>query len=391
MDIKILKNIDNYKNRLLKKDYVLETFYDENGHTGIPRVKYVVFDIQSNIRKEVLPDVEKYALGIIKIVSLNDEHIYFFTIVGKKIILKKFNYITEQCEDVLCIEDDISMYPIAKRLKVFVLNESYVLVQHEYIRTNKEETCSGFFAFESFLYNYQENQLYPVMDENIVQNGISEIVEISENMCVMKTGYSLLEDERYKYLTREEVSVESISIVNVGQFISDIIISQTNITVDTIQQTFFTHTIPYIQVESGYLIYSTIDNIEHEEELFFYNLETKDIVNCINKNVDSEETLASHHIIGGEPYISLKKANVYEFINLKKAKVEFRFENDMELLNVNNDLFLFAGTKSKGIIRKETPVFEVYSYPGLNCIISEKGECTDLIWASEDDIYIFTK
>lgn len=391
MDIKILKNIDNYKNELLKENYVLETFYDEDDQTGIPKVKYVVFDIENNVRKEVLPEVKKYAIGKIKIVSVHDEHIYFFTIHGKTIILKKYNYITEQCEDILSFEDDISMYPIAKRLKVFVLNESYILVQHEYIKTNKDETCSGFFKFEAFLYNYLEGQFYSVVDENIVQNGISEIVEISENMCVMKTGYSLLKDDRYKYLSREEVSVESISIVNIGQFISDVIISQKNVTVDTIHQTFFTHTIPYIDIEGGYLIYSSVDNIEHEEELFFFNLETKETINCINKNVCDEDALASHHVIGGEPYISLKKSNVYEFINLKKAKVEFRFENDMELVTVNNDLFLLSGMKSKGLIRKETPFFEVYSYPGLNCILNEKGECTDLICVSDDEIYIFTK
>ena len=57
MDIKILKNIDNYKNELLKENYVLETFYDEDGQTGIPKVKYVVFDIENNVRKEVLPEV----------------------------------------------------------------------------------------------------------------------------------------------------------------------------------------------------------------------------------------------------------------------------------------------------------------------------------------------
>lgn len=392
MDIKILKNIDNYKNQLLKKNYVLETFYDDTSNKGVSKVKYVVFDINNNLRKEVLPEVDKFALGTIKVIQQSEDFIYFFTIENKKsIVLKKYNYINDETTDVFTFDDDISMYTVAKRLKIFVLNETYILVQHEYIKTNKDETCSGFFGFESFLYNQQDGNFYSVVDENIVQNGISDMIGISENICAIKTGFSLLKDERYKYLSRDEVSVEAVSIVNIGQLISDIIISQTNITMDTLHQSFFTHTIPYIEVEKGYLIYSVIDNIEHTEELFFYNIETKEVVNCINKNVMDDNTLAKHHIIGNEPYISLKKSTGYEFINLKKAKVEFRFEKSMDLLAVNNDLFLLAGIKSKGLIRKESPFFEIYSYPNMNCILSEKGECTDLLSVSEDEIYIFTK
>lgn len=394
MDIKILKNFENYKNTLLTDNLVLETLETDSEYSGIKQVKYMIFNIDENSRHEIMPQVDKYIFGIIKNVSVNSEFIYFFGYEELdddkiKINVYRYNYVSEEREIVFSFEDDKILYPVAKRLKIFVINDIYLIIQHEYIKTNKAETYSGFFEFRSFLYNCKDEQCYSIVDENIAANGIMDMIPISENQCIMKTGYSLLEDERYDLLEKDEASVESISFVNMGQLISDILIMQTNITLDTIDQAYYDKTLPYIETQNDYLIYSRVDNIEKSEEVIFYNYNTKEMINCINKNVTKFSDMANHCIIGGEPYICLTKSTGIEFINLKKAKVEFRFDSELKYITVKIDIFVFSGETEKGLIRKQSSYVELYGYPQQNVLLHEKGECFDCLSPNKENIYLF--
>lgn len=395
MDIKILKNCENYKNILIGNNLVLEMVETESEFAGIRKIRYIIFDTENNTRKEMLPYIDKHNLGIIKNVSVSSDYIYFFNcskIKGDKvhINLLRYNFITEQVESMFAFEDDITIYSVAKRMKVFVLNDFYLIVQHESLKTNKSETYSGFFEFRSFLYNYKEQQFYSIVDENITANGIDDMIPISESQCVMKTGFSLLEDDRYTELEKDEVSVEAVSFVNIGQLISDILIMQKNITIDSIEQAYYNKTIPYVEMKDGYLIYSVVDNIEKSEEIIFYNLTTKETVNCINKNVFRCSDLARHFIIGGEPYICISKDKGTEFVNLKKAKLEFKFGSELKLESVINNVFILSGISEKSLLRKAAPFFEVYGYPQQNVILHEKGECFEYM-GCDDKLYLFVK
>lgn len=395
MDIKILKNCENYKNILLNNNLVLEMIETESEFDGIKKTKYIIFDTENNTRKEILPQINKHNLGIIKNVSINSNYIYFFNcskIKGDKvqINLLRYNFINGNSENMFSFEDDITIYSVAKRMKIFVLNDFYLIVQHESLKTNKKETYSGFFEFRSFLYNYKEQQFFSIVDENIISNGIEDMIPISESQCVMKTGFSLLEDNRYMELDKDEVSVEAVSFVNIGQLISDILIMQKNITIDSIEQSYYNKTIPYIELKEGYLIYSVLDNIERSEKVIFYNLSTKETVNCINKNVFKYSDLARHFIIGGEPYICISKNRGTEFVNLKKAKLEFKFGSELRLESVINNVFILSGISEKSLLRKASPFFEVYGYPQQNVILHEKGECFEYM-GCDDKLYLFVK
>lgn len=393
MDIKVLKNCENYKNRLLSEGIVLQTAETESRYDGISKIRYIIFDIDSNTRKEILPQIDKYNLGIIKNVSVNSEYIYFFNCTDIEndkvhINLLRYNYITEQTESMFTFEDEITIYAAVKRLKIFVLNDFYLIVQHEYLKSNMHDTYAGFFEYRSFLYNYKDQQFYSIVDENMVANGIYDMLPISENLCIMKTGFNLLEDSRYLEMEKDEVSVESVSFVNIGQLISDILIMQTNITVDTVEQSYYNKTIPYIELSDGYLIYSVVDNFEKSEEVIFYNINTKETANCINKNVYKLSDLAKHFIIGGEPYICISKETGTEFVNLKKAKIEFKFDSRLSLETVINNVFILSGVSEKGIIRKPAPFLEAYGFPQQNLILHEKGECFDYM-SYGDILYLF--
>ncbi len=397
MDIKILKkNVKDSKctNKVIGKNLILEEVESGKEVTGVIKLKYVLFDTESNIRKEILPEIKKYSLGIIKNLSFKSDFLYFFTYDlnddGKyQIRMMRYNYISGLYESVFAFEDDLSMYLNSKRLKIFVLNEAYMIVQHEYRKSNRIGTYSGFFEFKSFLYNNNNQKFYSIADKNISDNGIDDIMLISETHCAIKTGVSLLEDNRFGILSENEVHVEGIYFANISQIIADMLIMQKSVSMDEIDRAFYTSTFPYIDVIGKYFVYSKINNIKREEEVIFYDLKTKMITNCINKNVEKPDDLTKKFIIGNEPYIAVKKDTGYEFVDLKKAKRAFKFDKNLHLENVVSDVFIFTGTSEKGLLRKEYNYIEIFGYPQQNTILREKGDLVD-IKNYEDNLYIFT-
>ncbi len=398
MDIKILKKNEkdrNCSNTVITKKLVLEEIESGKEVTGVTKMKYVLFDTENNTRKEILPEINKYRLGIIKNLSMQSEYLYFFTYAlddgGRyQIRMMRYRYLTGESESIFVFEDDITLYAGAKRLKIFVLNEFYMIVQHEYKKSNKIGTYSGFFDFKSFLYNNNNQQFYSIVDENLSNNGIADMVLISETQCAIKTGFSLLEDNRAGILSEDEAKVECICFANISQMIADMLIMQTNIAMDVIEQVYYTSTLPYIDVMGKYFVYSKVNNLTNEEEANFYDLKTKQITNCINKNVEKPEDLVKKYVIGDEPYIAVKKENGTEFVNLKKAKLAFKFEKDLQLVNVISDLFIFTGISEKGLLRKEHKFIEIFGYPQQNTILREKGELIE-VKNYKDSLYIFTK
>ena len=273
MDIKILKNKDYQNGSLLNQNLLLETAESESRYDNIKKLVYNIYDFEKNIRYEILPRIEKHKLGEIINVSVASDFVYFFNVYEKEneekqsISIIRYNYKTAKMECILTLEDDIEEYIRFKRLKVFVLNDLYLLVQQEYLRANLSESYAGFFDFEIDLYNIKDGQKYPVVDENLVNNGIDNMISISENLCVAKTGFSVLPDNRYNELTEDEASLEKISFVNISQLVSDMLIHKTDIVIDTFEQAFYKNTIPYIKKEGNFIIYSKV-NIDKKILLF---------------------------------------------------------------------------------------------------------------------------
>ena len=366
MDIKILKNKDYQNGSLLNQNLLLETAESESRYDNIKKLVYNIYDFEKNIRYEILPRIEKHKLGEIINVSVASDFVYFFNVYEKEneekqsISIIRYNYKTAKMECILTLEDDIEEYIRFKRLKVFVLNDLYLLVQQEYLRANLSESYAGFFDFEIDLYNIKDGQKYPVVDENLVNNGIDNMISISENLCVAKTGFSVLPDNRYNELTEDEASLEKISFVNISQLVSDMLIHKTDIVIDTFEQAFYKNTIPYIKKEGNFIIYSKVNIDKKEEEVTFYNYITKETKNCINKNVIRCSELANPCVIAEEPFIYIKREYTIDFLNLNTSKVTISFQDKLSFMGICNNTFIFKGVCQKGLWKKNKICFEIW-------------------------------
>lgn len=131
MNIKILKNFENYedcKATMLNENLVLEKVYSDIENSGLKKIRYILLDISDNSRREILPQYDKYNIGDVKNVSSSSDYIYFFTFNqdgddSSEIRLMRYNIITGEHEIIFKYSDDITMYSIVKKLKVFVLKD----------------------------------------------------------------------------------------------------------------------------------------------------------------------------------------------------------------------------------------------------------------------------
>lgn len=391
MNLRLIKNADNIENSvLLGRDKILIKEFEKCKYTSFNQVRYFVYDVISNEKSEILPDM--YKLDIFRIVTIlqQDENVYFIQYDHDEHTssLVCYNHQTHTANILYTFFANLEEYHGNIRISFFVLNESNLLIQTEKLRRNLSDNYEGYFDFELTLYKTKEEKSYVVVDENLVNNGISDIVALTDHIYAIKTGYSLLEDDRYRILDKFEVSVESISVVNIKQLISDLVISQNGIVMDNIDQAYYKQTIPYIRVQDGYLIYSKVDNENKEEKVSFYNISDKTMVSCLNKGVVNEKKLAQHLIISQKPYIRIDKSKKTEFLNLKSKQVDVTIPGYKHVEDVVNDIFIISETK-KGLLNKTKNYISVYKYPAMAILHSERGKYQGALYG-DDTLYLFS-
>ena len=392
--LRIVKNAEGVNGVVLSNQCVLLIEETEEKLEGYSYQKYFMYNLETNTKVEIAPNIPK--LNIVKIKDINkfSEYVYFsfFFLDEEDIEVRIFRYSIKEknCKNIYAFTDKFEKYKNEQKTKIYVLNEYYLLIQNQILRMNLTESYEGYLDFELSMYNILQKETIKIMDENLTSNGIADIMLISENVCVLKTGYSLIEDDRYKLLEKEEVSVESISFVNLGQLVSDIIISKSNIVMNTIDQTFYTDTIPYFKVKGDYLIYSKYNFEQKEETVVYYNYAEKKKYVCINKSDTEEIKLANTIIFNKKPYIMVDTAQGIEFYNILDKKTDFIFNNHGKFECAVNDIIIGSSTK-KGLFGKNKEYISVYKYPGLSLVHSEKGKFLGCITDGFGKTYILTK
>lgn len=392
MKIRIVKNAKNINSKMLFNNSVLRVEKEETGVEGVLKCRYFLYDIEKNEQSELLKDINKYNLIDIRDVEDSDEYVYFCSVddISKEIVrinIIKYDIVTGIDEVIYTFEERMEKYLSYMQTKMFILNADFIIIQNEFLRANFTETLEGYFDFELHLFNVKEDKVYKIYDENLVANGISDMVYVTENVCAIKTGFSLLQEERYNLLSKSEVSVEAVSFVNVGQLVSDMMIMKQTIVLNTIEQAYFETTIPYIERNGAYLIYSKVNFEKREEEIVFYNYEKKESKLCINTNIYSESDLGKPVVMGGFPYLLHSTSKGVDFYNIEKNKVDASFDNSVIIESVTND-FVITSERVKGLLGKEKDYINVYKYPLMNLVHKEKGIFKGCLAKEDDEIYI---
>ena len=275
MELKILKHAAGLTETIFHGK-VLEKNVSASDLSGIGMLHVYLHNIEESISEEILPQIKKHELGQIINCTSASPYLYFTSVFYQEneakqgtISVIRYDSVTQNMESVYSFDDDISKYGSDLKLNLWILSDTYLFLQKEYLVRNSRNTYSGFMRFEISLVNLKDGGRYDILDEKIVKNGIADILQFSENQCVIKTGFCLLDELRYQELTEEEASLEAVSIVNIGQMASDLVLVQDQVVLNTLDQAFFTTTIPYIKLTGNYLIYSCVNLEKKQEEIKF--------------------------------------------------------------------------------------------------------------------------
>ncbi len=394
MNIRFLAQSEYFNGVHIKEDIILEKEYEQGSFNNLPRVRYFLYYLEENIRKEVMPHSEKVDVFELSDCRYEPDFLYFTEVDDMHDGRQTFNIIKYNITDhthtkIITLKDNINLYPENKQIKIFILDDSNLIIQ----RAVSKELASGykgFFNYSHILFNFAKNKQIRINDENIARNGIEYMFPFSETSCVMKTGYSLFEENLHDKVSEYEAPVESLYVINIQQFISDLQLEQPNLVLNAIDKSFYNSTLIKSKKIENYLIYSKFEYDNKEETIVFYNVDTEETYNCINKTTIGHSLIKHATVIEGVPYMLNLNTSGSEFVNLITNKIDTTYSDDYKINYINNTTIVSTYIE-KTLFGKEKEWVTIHKYPSKRVVVQERGEYIGAVSSNDQTTYIFLK
>lgn len=395
MNIRFLAQSEYFNGIHLKDDIILEKEYEQGPFTNLPKVRYYLYYLEENVRKEVMPHTDKVDIFNITDCQYESEYLYFTEyedVLGNGYVYNiiRYNVNDHTHKKILVLRDNIELYPDRKQIKIYILDDSNLIIQRALPKTSLNGQHTGFFDFNLILFNFVKNQQILIADENLVRNGIEFILPYNETNCIMKTGYSLFENNRHELLDKEEAAVESLILLNIQQFISDLQLEQPNLVTNAIDQSYYDTTIINAKINDNYLIYSKFNYENNDENIIFYNIDSKELYTCINKTTSGKSLIDNAVVIDTVPYMISKNSSGTQFFNLVTKEANTTYSDDYDIKFVNNTT-LISSYIEKSLFGMEREMVAIHKFPSKKVILQERGEYIGAVSSNSETTYIFLK
>ena len=395
MNIRFLAQSEYFNGLHIKDDIILEKEYEQGPFNNLPKVRYFLYYLEENVRKEVMPYVDKVDIFNITDCQKDSDYLYFTEYTDMEdgtltFSIVRYNITDHTHSRIISLKDNINLYPDNKQIKIFILDESNLIIQRALPRLSLNKKSKDFVDFTLLLFNFVKNKQIFIKDENLIKNGIEFIIPYNEKCCIMKTGYSIFEKDRHENLTKEEAAVESLFVLNIQQFISDLQLDQPNIVMNAVDQAYFDTTVINAKIIENFLIYSKYNYENDDENIIFYDIETKEIYTCINKTTTGEYLLKNATVIEDIPYMVMKKSSGTQFVNLISNEVDVVYPEEYNVRFVNNNAVISTSVE-KPLFGKEYQVVCIHKFPSKKVILQEKGEYIGSVTSDKETTYIFLK
>ena len=127
MNIRFLAQSEYFNGLHLKDDIVLEKEYEQGPFTNLPKVRYFLYYLEENIRKEVMPYTDKVDIFNITDCQSESDYLYFIEYVDMLDRTYTFNIIRYNITDhthtkIISLKDNLKLYPDNKQIKIFICN-----------------------------------------------------------------------------------------------------------------------------------------------------------------------------------------------------------------------------------------------------------------------------
>jgi|GEM_PF-6938713 len=381
MEIKFIKDLgDDYIfSKVLSLDEILLISNEESEYDNILVQRYYKYNIATKEKEELIPHISKYDIVSIEDFGLWRNIVYFCTCSnvhhGKgKISLLRYNLYTKIADVCFQFEDDITLYPLHKTMTIFILNDNFLIIQEGYLRSNRTGNFDSICEFRLYLYEVSSNIRYPIVDDRLVRNGIYTMFSVNDQRLIIKTGTTLLADNRWDYFSRYEAPSEYILIVNKDDFIKSVISLTNNIPLTVIDCETWDKTINYFSVKDNFIIYTKTSYPSYDEEFVFYNYITRQSYSWKSESTgNGEYCSASHLIIKDYPYIVMQTRKGSTLLNLSEVSKEIELNSDVIIKDSYGDIIIMQ-IYGQRIRNSSKSIFVgVYKFPEMKLIMERKG------------------
>ena len=399
MDIRIIPSKKDESYYYLNKDVVLIIKKQPGSPSGFasqlpfPKVSYYLYNVNNDVKEELLPEFDKYMAASFFTGEKQSNEIFFFHIEysafpNATFYIFSYDYKHQLCKEVYRFEDNLKLYESDKKIDLFILNSNYFILQFRNIKSKGNSKVKQYVRFESFLYDRSNRMIFEINDNRIKTSGIYQMLPVSNNVCAVRLGYNLIDDNRYKSMTKSDAVTETIGLFSISQLISDILLKLPTFSMEVVDEVFWNKTFSSIKVCGKYVIFSRISMENKSQEIFFYQYVSKETLMLLNKNPYSPESLMAC-VLQKNPYIVKERRKYIEFYNINRNNVEVKLPSGTKILDIQNDI-LFLASKKKGLFAKDKDEqLEICQFEGMKILHREKLSDIKVINVSPERIIVF--
>ena len=399
MDIKLVKNIEDGIYSPINREVMLQTVEDSYQLESYSGKKMYILNAVTNERFEILPEIRKYNMAEITYASYEHDYIVFTSaqyIDDNNIQIIFYKYNIDSNDAMIIKTADVSLASLQTELafKIFVLDENFVIF--EMVRYNNPAgfgpalISRGLGEHEMWLYSIEADEQMQIKDCQIAVSGIDKIIPLHGNICAIKLGSAVLEEEVKKEQHFDNQYEELIGLINVKQFISDLKLNQENVYIDVLDKCDENATFPYMIQYGSELVYSRVDVKKRIEEVIIYDYENKIKKVRLNSDILKVSDLSHTYILDDIPCVVRPSEEATEIINLNTQKIELVLDSKVRVEYILGDLIVTQRKTDRKLLKKNTYYIDVFVYPDMdNPIFSTKGKYKGCI-EYFDDLIIFT-
>lgn len=386
MDIKInlIKKHGDLYDLIVRENNILELYHRETN--GPSELFFCVYDPKRNTITEIEPETKKAAFINIHVSFKPCKDVYYGVCYEREdgtVDIDILAYdLSEKSSRVLCsINETLDVLSGQKRIKVFILSPTQLLIQTEIVDIQGAASLMGNILFSQALYDTETDTPIEIIEENLKNNGINSIVPLNETEIMIKTGFSFLEDSRLSYGSEKDALIESVYTTSISKFTADIALKLTNIDMNLLTSTYFDKYILKPEVKHDYILYTVVNVNDRESDCIFYNYVTGEKLTAKNADIDLQD-LRVAYVINNIPYVRKYIDNSCEFVNLSTAENDISFY-DEDFVDVLGNLFITYRRHGR---RNH---MRIYKYPHMDLIAEENCNYTAGI-THDNNYYIYT-
>ncbi len=392
MDIKLIRNFNGDKCIPVEDSLMLMISDAEHRIGSYTGKKYVLVDVDSNSKQEIMPEVDKYSIYEFTDVTCSHDYVYFTTAVRNSsdgIVVSIIRYsIAEADGEVIHTENYYLSELYRKKVKVIIADKGYLLIQTQDVVSSKSDT-EYLKMNDIYLYNIADQTRAEISVPLLAQSGIDCVIPVDGNICAIKIGTSNLEYKLYGMhdeLCRER---EAIGMVNFRQLLSDLVLRKEQVVIDILDENSENTTFPHMKLMEGCIIYSKVDLTAQKEEIFAYDYANNVTKVRVNDNVRISDAWRTYLINDTMYYLQVDE-RCTKLINLNTQKCEWKLGSDYKVKYIKNDIVVVAKHVGRKLFFKEKNYIFVYRFPDIqNYVLRERAVCAGCAVTDDDNLLIF--